>query len=194
MKFSFGNLLQKKKVFLRERKELSRYDIGEWSYGGLKVLRWRKSGNLKIGKYCSFAANTAIMLGGDHSTRNVSTFPFGVLMGGVAEDAHAVTRGDVEIGHDVWVARDSMILSGVKIGDGAVVGAASLVTRDVPSYAVVAGNPAKIVRMRFTSEQIERLLRIQWWNWNDDLVKTHAHLLLSENIEEFLSVAEHVNR
>jgi acetyltransferase-like isoleucine patch superfamily enzyme len=194
LKFLLKKLFRKNRTFLRERKDLAGFDIGEWSYGGLTVLRWRKNGNLRIGKYCSFAANTVVMLGGDHSTRNISTFPFGVLMGGVPDDAHAATRGDVEIGNDVWVARDAMILSGVKIGTGAVIGAASLVTKDVPPYAVVAGNPARIVRLRFSDEQIARLLRLEWWNWEDGAVKAHAPLLLSNDIEEFLSVAEGSNR
>lgn len=175
-----------KEIILTKRNDLAPYDIGRWSYGGLRVPQYRVSGNLSIGSFCSFAANTMILLGGDHNPRHVSTFPFGVLMGGVPAAAHASTRGDVVIGNDVWVGLNATILSGVTIGDGAVIGANSLVARDIPPYAIAAGNPARVVRMRFPQEVIDELMKVAWWTWSDEDIKRAAPLLLDENIEAFL--------
>jgi acetyltransferase-like isoleucine patch superfamily enzyme len=95
---------------------------------------------------------------------------------------HPATKGDVIIGNDTYIGYESILLSGVKIGDGAVVGARAVITRDVPPYAIVGGNPAKVIRYRFSPETIEKLLRIRWWDWDDDKVD-HAipYLLKGED-------------
>lgn len=89
------------------------------------------------------------------------------------------------IGNDVWIGVNACVLSGVRIGDGAVVGACSVVTRDVPPYAIVAGNPARLVRKRFDDETIEELLKIKWWDWDIERIKENLPLLLSENVKDF---------
>jgi virginiamycin A acetyltransferase len=91
----------------------------------------------------------------------------------------APSRGDTVIGHDVWLGYSALVLPGVTIGHGAVVAAASVVSRDVPPYAIVAGNPARVVRPRFEEEDIERLLRIAWWNWPIELITEHARTIMS---------------
>ena len=186
-------LLKQREIYLSKRSDLAAYKIGRWSYGDVHVLRFRVNGNLSIGSFCSFGRNTLILLGGDHQPRNVSTFPFGVLMGGAPEAAHASTRGGITIGNDVWVGMNATILSGVTIGDGAVIGANSLVSRDVPPYAIAAGNPARVVKMRFPPEVIGALLEIQWWTWSDEDIKRAAPLLLSEDIEAFITAAKSVS-
>lgn len=90
------------------------------------------------------------------------------------------SRGDITIGNDVWTGKDVSILDGVTIGDGAIVGACAVVAKDVPPYAVVVGNPARIAHYRFTPEQIEQLLEIKWWDWEDDVIK--------ERIEDFKDI------
>jgi len=116
---------------------------------------------LIIGKYCSIAANVTIMLGGNHRYDWITTYPFSVIWPAYSYiKGHPKSKGFVVIGNDVWIGRNAMIMSGVHIGDGAVVGAGSIITKDVPPYAIVAGNPAKVVRYRFNEDQIERLLRI----------------------------------
>ncbi|MFD0936397.1 CatB-related O-acetyltransferase, partial [Methylobacterium trifolii] len=126
------------------------FSIGAYSYGCPKV-RFPESGRrLTIGRYCSIADKVEILLGGDHRLDWVSTYPF-AAMAGLWPDAQApedyhVSRGDVAIGHDVWLGSGCMILAGVTIGHGAVVAARAVVTRDVPPYAIVAGNPAQVVR------------------------------------------------
>jgi acetyltransferase-like isoleucine patch superfamily enzyme len=172
---------------LSDRKDLLNYDIGRWSYGNLAVVKWNRNGTLKVGNFCSFADNTVVLLGGEHDTSNISTFPLGVFLGGVTADAHERTKGDVIIGNDVWVGRNSTILSGVRIGDGAVIGAHSLVTQYVPDYAIVAGNPARLIRLRFARDIIESLLIIKWWTWPDEKVRKYAPLLLSNNIEALVN-------
>lgn len=177
---------RRKPVFLRDRKDLKNYEIGRGSYGNLEVIRYRLGGKISIGSFCSFAEGTVAMLGGDHNPRNISTYPFGVLLGGARVEAHASSKGDIRIGNDVWLGRYATVMAGVTIADGAVIGAHSLVTRDVPPYAIAAGNPARVVRMRFPDDTIAKLLKIKWWDWPDSRILEYAELLLSEDMEEFL--------
>jgi serine acetyltransferase len=102
------------------------------------------------------------------------------------EMGHPTCKGDIIIENDVWVGAKSTIMSGVKIHNGAVVGACSVVTKDVPPYAIVVGNPATIVKYRFTEKQIKSLLEISWWDWTEDRIKTEAMKLWSSNIDEFI--------
>lgn len=166
---------------LSERKDLAKHKIGRWSYGGLRVVSWNKNGNLAIGNFCSFAENTTIFLGGEHNTRYITTYPIGHFLGGAPSDAHEVTKGDVIIGNDVWVGSNAVILSGVRIGDGAVIGANSVVARDVPAFSIVAGNPAKVIRSRFEAKEIEILMDVRWWDWPDEKVRMMAGTLLGDD-------------
>jgi hypothetical protein len=103
---------------------------------------------------------------------------------------HPRTRGDVVIGNDVWLAHEAVVLSGVTIGDGAVVGARSVVRSDVAPYAVVAGNPAVLVRHRFSPEIIARLVALAWWDWAPEKLEPLIPLMLDRNIDAFLAAAE----
>jgi hypothetical protein len=100
---------------------------------------------------------------------------------------HPACKGDIVIQNDVWIGAKSTIMSGVKISNGSVVGAGSVVTKDVPPYAIVAGNPAKVVKYRFSEEQIEKLLSIAWWNWDEQKIKDNAMDMWSDNINEFIN-------
>ena len=95
---------------------------------------------------------------------------------------HPVSRGDVIIGHDVWIGLDAIVLSGVNIGNGAIVGASAVVSRDVPAYTIVAGNPARVIRQRFSDEDITILQALKWWYWNDAKLDAAMPYLLDENI------------
>ena len=99
---------------------------------------------------------------------------------------HPGSKGDIIVGNDVWFGRDVTIMSGVTIGDGAVLAANSHVVKNVEPYSVVGGNPAKFLKLRFTPEQIEKLLEIQWWNWEDEKINKFAPLLCNPNIDEFI--------
>jgi acetyltransferase-like isoleucine patch superfamily enzyme len=164
-----------------------RYRIGDHTYGTPRVMSWGEGTSLRIGKYCSIGTNVTIFLGSEHRTDWVSTYPFPFLWKEASSIlGHPSTRGDVVIGNDVWIGFGSTILSGVTIGDGAAIGACSLVIRDVPPYAIVAGNPVQVIRHRFGVETIQTLLKIKWWNWPDEKVKENVHLICSDSIDSFI--------
>lgn len=128
-------------------------------------------GRLTIGRYCAIAHRaTFLMPGANHAMAGPSTFPFGILGGSFGEALPLMDYpwrggGPIEVGHDVWIGTEALVLPGVTIGHGAVIGARAVVARDVPPYAVMAGNPAGVVRMRFDAENVARLLDIAWWDW-----------------------------
>lgn len=162
------------------------FQIGRWTYGWPEVHRWRSTQQLSIGSFCSIATGVKILLGGEHRADFVSTFPFGQFFGVGDANAHEFSRGDVIIGNDVWIGNGALILSGTRIGDGAVIGAYSLVKGEIPPYAIAVGNPARVVRYRFSPAIVDQLLRIRWWDWDDDSIKRRATELMSENIAAFL--------
>ena len=174
---------------MRDNPKYSKYSIGRYSFGEPTVLNWGEKTTLKIGNYCSIATGVTILLGGEHKTDWVTTFPFWIAL----EEFNklqifrqiAGTKGDVVIGNDVWIGTNATILSGVNIGDGAVIGACSVVTKDVPPYSIVAGNPAKEIAQRFDKETIDKLLKIRWWDWDIQRIKDNMSLLLSEKAKEF---------
>jgi chloramphenicol O-acetyltransferase type B len=168
------------------------YKIGFASYGVPTVLDWKEGTTLEIGSYCSISKNVQIFLGGVHRTNWVSSFPFPKYF---PEANHlipdfGVSKGDVIIGSDVWLCRDSTIMSGVKIGHGAVVATGAIVTKDVPPYAVVAGSPAKIIRWRFDEHTRMELLASEWWNWPQDEIRKLVPLMCKDDLSEFLSYAK----
>lgn len=173
------------------------FEIGDHSYGMPIVKYGTKDTPLKIGKYCSFGENIKIYLGGNHNMNRVTTYPFGTFkkVWGLDKNINetALSKGGVTIGNDVWVADGATIMSGITIENGAVIATNSVVTKDVPAYAVVAGNPAKIVKYRFDEQTIEKLLASNWWNLPDDKIKQLIPLLLSEDIEKFLAEVEKIN-
>lgn len=173
------------------RKRYPNYRIGYGTYGDLQVVTWNSDTSLSIGAYTSIANGVKVFLGGEHRTDWVTTYPFNVLQESAKNiEGHPRTKGNVRIGNDVWIGTEAIILSGVKIGDGAVIGARAVVTRDVPDYAIVAGNPARIVKYRFEQGIIDRLLKLQWWNWEASCIHKAIPDLLSSHIDEFLIKAE----
>lgn len=140
---------------------------------------------LVIGKYCALAAGTRfIMAGANHLNTGVSTFPFTIFGGEWAERTLDLvldmpTRGDTVVGNDVWFGYQSMVMPGVRIGDGAIIATGSVVTADVPPYTVVGGNPAKPIKQRYSDGDVELLLRAAWWDWPTELVTEHARTIMS---------------
>jgi len=175
--------------YLRDSKHLARFEIGEWTHGhrSLQVLS-PEGGTLRIGKFCSIARGVTIILGGEHRKDWVSTFAFPLHFPEAKDHPdYSLTKGDVTIGNDVWIGINSIIMSGVTLGDGMIVGAGSVVRRSFPPYSIVAGNPASLASYRFPKEIIDELIKIRWWDWPISELKKAFPLLLSDQVEQFVA-------
>lgn len=165
-------------------------EIGDFSYidGTPLVLSWGEGSKVKIGKFCSIAQNVFFMVGGDHRNDWVSTYPFNAWLPKAFGEikGHPHSKGDIVIGNDVWIGRDAKICSGVIIGDGATIAGSAVVTKDVPPYAVVAGNPARIKRIRFPVVVVSCLLKLKWWDWGVEKIAEAVPLLQSSNWSELM--------
>ena len=141
---------------------------------------------LIIGKFCAIASGvTFIMNGGNHQLSSLTTYPFSIFQEGwgIADPGSWPYRGDTIIGNDVWIGYQAIIMPGIKIGDGAVIGAKSVITKDVEPYTIVGGNPAEIIRKRFDDKTIKTLLQLQWWNWEPQEITKNLPFLSSGNPE-----------
>lgn len=146
---------------------------------------------LTIGDYCSLSPEAMIYLGGRHKLDAVTTYPHRILwnMDGAGKDGFPTPTGDTFIGSDVWLCPGSQVMSGIRIGHGAIIGAGSVVTKDVPDFAVVGGNPARLIRYRFSEAQREALLHIRWWDWPEDEVRLAVPYLADSDIDAFIAYA-----
>jgi len=148
--------------------------LGRRSYiGDASFSTGNKRAHLLIGRYCSIAFGIRFLIGLNHRHYTATTYPFedfelgATQPDGNANHAYDVNHYQVILGNDVWIGADVTILGGVRVGNGAVIGTRAVVTRDVPPYAIVAGNPAHVVKYRFPQEVRDRMQRIKWWNWDD---------------------------
>lgn len=143
---------------------------------------------LIIGKFCMIASDVKfIMNGANHLTKAVSAYPFAIFgqdWKDAMKDKNYPTKGDTEVGNDVWIGFNSTIMPGVSIGHGAIIAANSTVTKDVEAYTIVGGNPAKEIRKRFSNDQIQQLLKIKWWDWEIEKITSNIQHLTSENFED----------
>jgi acetyltransferase-like isoleucine patch superfamily enzyme len=169
--------------------EDSRIEIGRFTYGNPEFKLWQADEKIQIGSFCSIADNVVIFAGGEHNTHWITTYPLRIVFDllGKNQDGHPATKGQTIIGNDVWIGYGATILSGVKIGDGAVIGACSVVASDVPAYAIYAGNPARHVRYRFKKREIKKIQKLAWWDWPLESIILKADLLCSPEIRKFLS-------
>lgn len=148
---------------------------------------------LEIGKFCSIACGAKFMFNcANHSLKALSTYSFLLYYDEWGLDSRNVAdawdnKGDIVIGNDVWIGYEAVILSGVTIGDGAVIGARAVVTKDVPPYTIVGGVPAKTIRKRFPQETIDRLEKLQWWNWPKERIRDHIKAIQTGNLEGLLN-------
>lgn len=170
--------------------------IGKYSYGN-PIVHW-KNDNTKIviGNFCSIANNVNIYCGGNHRVDWVTTYPFGHInknkFNTFNGEGHPSSKGDVIIGNDVWIGANVTIMSGVTIGDGVVIANNSHVIKNAEPYSLIGGNPAKLIKYRFTKEQIQKLLDIKWWFWNDEKINQYVPLLCNENIDDFINQCHHI--
>lgn len=143
---------------------------------------------LIIGKFCAIATGVRfIMSGANHKLDGISTYPFAIFghgwEGTMEELLNLPIRGDTVIGNDVWLGHETVIMPGVKIGDGAVIAAQSVVVKDIPAYSIAGGNPARVIRTRFSEEEIGKLLEMRWWDWPIERITAALPLLVSGSIE-----------
>jgi len=192
-------------VFLRPLVSDPRIEVGEYTYydDPDDALAFEEKAflyahgpeRLVIGRYCALAAGVRfVMPGANHADLGPSTFPFGIFGEPWAERTMDLvmggqSRGDTVVGNDVWIGYGALVMPGVTIGHGAVVAAGSLVATDVPPYAIVGGNPARVIRMRYEPEDVERLLRAAWWDWPVELVTEHARTIMSGTPAELEAIA-----
>lgn len=188
-----------KLIFLKSFVKASNIFIGDYTYfddprnGPEKFEEYNVLYNydfskvkLVIGKFCAIAAETRFLMAGDHKLDAISTYPFPIFQQGW-ESAFNVfdlpVKGDIIVGNDVWFGYNTLIKGGVNIGHGAIIGAGAVVVKDVPDYAIVAGNPAKVVKMRFEAHTIDRLLRIAWWDWEIEKINKHLKLICNLDVD-----------
>jgi len=190
-----------KLVFLKNIITRKNIEVGDFTYYDdfIDPLSFEKNvlyhfdfigDKLIIGKFCAIASGVKfIMNGANHEIKPVSTYPFAIFGNGWERINDSVIhgdkypyKGDTIIGNDVWIGYNATIMPGVKIGNGAIIGTCALVTNNVPDYAIVGGNPAQIIRKRFSDIDIERLLKIAWWDWSIEKITAHLHLINSIDI------------
>jgi virginiamycin A acetyltransferase len=192
-------------VFLKPLIASPTIDVGEFTYyddpdgatefEARNVLYGYGPERLTIGKYCAIAAGTRfLMAGAEHPLVGVSTFPFTMFGGEWTERTLDIvtalpSRGDTVVGNDVWFGWQCTIMPGVTIGDGAIVAAGSVVTSDVPPYTVVGGNPARVIKQRFSDEEIELLQGAAWWDWPVSLVTEHVRTIMAGAPAEIAEIA-----
>jgi acetyltransferase-like isoleucine patch superfamily enzyme len=168
--------------YTADNRRYAGFEIGAYTYGKPKI--YGAPGSVSIGKFCSIADGVTLYCGGEHRIDWVSAYNFGEKMG-----CGSCTRsnGKVTIGNDVWIGDGALLLSGVTVADGAVIGARAVVTKDVAPYEIVAGNPARHIRYRFSEGQIAALQAICWWEWPIEKIRENFDLILSDDIDAFIA-------
>jgi len=164
--------------------------LGRHTYGCPDVRSYPgDTARIVIGAFVSIADDVTMFVGGNHPVDWVSTFPLRAAfhLPGALDDGCPASKGDVVVGHDVWIGAGATILSGVHVGNGAVIGAEAVVAKDVRPYAIVVGNPAQEVRRRFGDDEIECLERIAWWDWPLEQILANVSLLSNPDVGAFLA-------
>ena len=153
---------------------------------------------LVIGKFCSIACGAKFLFNSaNHTLRSLSTYIFPVLFEEWGLDVARIpeawdNRGDIVIGNDVWIGYDAVVLAGVTVGDGAIIAARAVVTKDVPPYTIVGGVPARSIRRRFSDSEIDQLLELKWWDWPEEKIARSIGVIQSGDLEGLKRAAEDV--
>jgi acetyltransferase-like isoleucine patch superfamily enzyme len=166
---------------------------GKYTYGPEPIIEGITSiaEGSSIGNFCSIAEGLKFICKGAHMIDWVTTYPFNVMWNRKDVPLHDLPpTSPITIKHAVWIASNVKIKQGVIIESGAVIATESFVTKDVPAYALVGGNPAKIIRYIFSKKQIKDLLQIQWWNWKDEDIQKIVPLLTSYDVDKFIKTAK----
>lgn len=197
-------------IFLKNMIDDPNIVIGDFTYAHLEHLEGERvlrslvpysfgDRKLIIGKFCSIGWGTQFMSPyANHQMQGFTTYPFWHIFSTEEtiepwlEDAES--KGDTVVGHDVWLGRECMVMPGVQIGSGAVIAARTVVTQDIPPYAIVGGHPGKILRWRFEPEIIQELMEIAWWNWEVETIIRHHPVLMRGDMEELRAVARSLEK
>lgn len=178
--------------------------VGDFTYYGdpddpsafetRNVLHHYGPERLVIGKYCAIASGVQfIMNGANHRMSGPSTYPFPIMGGAWGRHVDLVSdlpsRGDTVVGNDVWIGGDVTIMPGVRIGDGAIISTGSVVTKDIPAYGIVGGNPATLIRRRFDEDDIKTLLDVAWWDWPLEAITEHVRVIADGSVGELAAIA-----
>jgi acetyltransferase-like isoleucine patch superfamily enzyme len=170
--------------------------IGRHTFGhGVETFQiFMPGARIEVGAFCSIQRESRILAGSEHVMTRASTFPFNAQLfdpdrGNLGE---AIDRGPTMIGNDVWIGMRAIVLSGVMIGDGAVIAAGAVVSRSVPAYSIVAGNPARVVRYRFDETTRRRLLALSWWDWDEAALAAAGDAFMCD-VETFLTTMERIH-
>lgn len=188
---------QRRVCFIKNLIKSSKIIVGDYSYYDdpidpenfeKNVLYHYGNERLIIGKFCAIATNVKFMMNGaNHKLDGISTYPFPVFGNGWETAMNLLielpSKGDTVIGNDVWLGYESLIMPGVKIGDGAIIAAKSVVVKDVPPYTIVGGNPAHPIKQRFSDAEVAQLLEIRWWDWEIDKITRHVNLIMQGDIQ-----------
>lgn len=161
-------------TFLKDVDAINSVNVGKNTYGTINVLYNGADVALKIGHFCSIGPNVVFILNSEHHINNISTYPFKVMVT-KSEKSEALSKGDITIDDDVWIGYGATIMSGTHIGQGTVIAAGSLVSHDVPPYAIVGGVPAKVLKYRFTEEVIEYMLTLDYSRLSEQMIKEHVN-------------------
>ena len=174
---------------------MANFTLGRHSYSNGHVVHdgYNRGNKVVVGNFSSIALGCTFLLDLNHNIDTVSTFPFSIGNGFDCPQVSTPNKGNITIGNDVWIGMKCIIMGGVTIGDGAVIGAGSVVTKDVPPYSVCAGVPAKHIKYRFNEETIKDLLEIKWWFWPDEKIKKLIKLLNSKHVRLFIDYVKFIS-
>ena len=169
--------------------------VGKWSYGSPKIYRYNSKNKIYIGNFCSIGPEVKIIIGGNHRTDWVTTSPLpddSFNFDNTFANARKIknfesSNGDLHVKNDVWIGAFSIILSGITLGNGCVIAAGSVVTKDVKPYTIVGGAPAKFLRSRFNKKQSKFLNESGWWDLEDEKINFLSQYLLNKNVSEFIN-------
>lgn len=174
--------------------------VGKYTYGyeHVEIVRWDEDIKIKIGRFCSMSYGLKLFCGGNHYAKHISTYPFGKIFKGhllIPDNLDVVyTNGDLIIGNDVWIGRDVTIMSGITIGDGCVIATNSHIVKDLEPYGIYGGNPAKLIKRRFSNEIIDELLEIKWWEYDDNTIEKIYPYLISEPENASIEILKNIKR